>query len=82
MKQILISLIEFYQKNISAYTTAKCRYQPTCSNYMLIAIQRFGTIKGIMMGCARILRCNPFVKGGYDPVPTHFKLSRNNSTKN
>ncbi|WP_461240400.1 membrane protein insertion efficiency factor YidD [Paucilactobacillus sp. N302-9] len=74
--QILIKMIKWYQKNISAFRPATCRYQPTCSNYMIEAIERY-RLAGILMGLARILRCHPFVKGGLDPVPDHFSLKRN-----
>ena len=69
MKKIFLKLIRFYQKNISAYTSPKCKYFPTCSQYTYEAIERFGAFKGSFMGIWRILRCNPFSKGGYDPVP-------------
>lgn len=69
-------LIGWYQRNISAFHPATCRYQPTCSSYMKEAVDRFG-VPGILMGLARILRCHPFVKGGFDPVPEHFSLLRN-----
>ncbi|WP_429971123.1 membrane protein insertion efficiency factor YidD [Fructilactobacillus sp. Tb1] len=78
MKRLSVFLIKFYKNCISAYTPASCRYQPTCSSYMQIAIERFGFFLGVIMGTARILRCNPFVKGGYDPVPSHFSVRRNN----
>lgn len=79
MKKLAVFLIQLYQKYISAYTPARCRYQPTCSNYMQIAIERFGFFLGLIMGIARILRCNPFVKGGYDFVPHRFSVRRNHS---
>ena len=69
MKRPLIWLIRWYQTCISPRTLPKCKYYPTCSNYMLQAIERFGAFKGFLLGCYRILRCNPFSKGGYDPVP-------------
>lgn len=75
MKKILIGLVRFYQKYISPAFPPSCRYQPTCSNYMIEAIERHG-IKGVLMGIARILRCHPFVEGGEDPVPDHFTLKR------
>ena len=53
-----------------------CRYRPTCSNYMIGAIEKHG-LKGVLMGIARILRCHPFVTGGDDPVPDYFTLRRN-----
>ncbi|WP_413627427.1 membrane protein insertion efficiency factor YidD [Fructilactobacillus vespulae] len=81
MKNFLLGLINFYQKWISRYTPASCRYQPTCSNYMKIAVERFGFFSGVIMGIARIIRCNPFVKGGLDPVPFRFSIFRNKIRK-
>lgn len=69
MKKVLLKLIKFYQTAISSRITAKCKYYPTCSNYSLEAIERFGAVKGLALSVWRILRCNPFSKGGYDPVP-------------
>lgn len=69
MKRPLILLIRFYQKCISPLTPPSCKYYPTCSNYAIQAIERFGPIKGLFLAIYRILRCNPFSKGGYDPVP-------------
>ena len=62
-------LIKFYQNNISPNTPPKCKYYPTCSQYGYEAIERFGAFKGGFMTLWRILRCNPFSRGGYDPVP-------------
>lgn len=76
MKKMLIAPVRFYQKFISPFFPASCRYRPTCSAYMIEAIEKHG-LKGILMGIARILRCHPFVKGGQDPVPDHFTLRRN-----
>lgn len=73
----MIGMVHGYQRYISPLFPPSCRYYPTCSNYMIQAIQKHGVIKGILMGSARILRCHPFVKGGYDPVPDHFSLRRN-----
>ncbi|MDO4635233.1 MAG: membrane protein insertion efficiency factor YidD [Streptococcus sp.] len=75
MKYILISLVRFYQTTISPFFPATCRYRPTCSHYMIEAIEKHG-YKGVIMGIARILRCHPCVKGGYDPVPEVFSLKR------
>ncbi|MBQ4128636.1 MAG: membrane protein insertion efficiency factor YidD [Ruminococcus sp.] len=70
MKKIFISIIRYYQCYISPHLgKGKCKYFPTCSQYMLEAIQIHGAFKGLFMGLWRILRCNPFSKGGYDPVP-------------
>lgn len=77
MKKFFIGLIRGYQKFISPLFPPSCRYYPTCSNYSVQAIQKHGAIKGSLMGIARILRCHPFVKGGYDPVPEQFSIRRN-----
>ena len=77
MKKIFIGLIRGYQKFISPLFPPSCRYYPTCSNYSVQAIQKHGALKGSLMGIARILRCHPFVKGGYDPVPEQFSIRRN-----
>ena len=69
MKNILIALIRFYQKFLSPLKHTRCPYTPTCSQYGLEAIQKYGAFKGSLLACWRILRCNPFSKGGYDPVP-------------
>ena len=71
MKKILIFLIEKYQKHISFFFESKgikCKFYPTCSEYMKQAITKYGAFKGIFLGIKRILKCNPFSKGGYDPV--------------
>lgn len=64
-----IKLIQLYKKHISSKTAPCCRFEPTCSTYTMQAIERFGFVRGSLMGMWRILRCNPFCKGGYDPVP-------------
>ena len=69
MKRILLWLIQFYRRGISPQNPPCCRYVPTCSQYALTAIERYGAFKGGWMALWRILRCNPFSKGGYDPVP-------------
>ena len=70
MKRILIKMIQFYQRSISPYRPACCRFTPTCSAYALEAIRKYGAFKGGFMAFKRILRCNPFYKGKlYDPVP-------------
>ena len=69
MKKVLLALIRFYQKHISPCFPARCRFIPTCSQYALEAIEKYGALKGGWMALKRILRCHPFHKGGYDPVP-------------
>ncbi len=68
MGRILISLVRWYQKYVSPGLGNNCKYQPTCSQYMIDAITKYGAFRGTLMGLWRILRCNPFSKGGYDPV--------------
>ena len=71
MKKILIYVINWYQKHISIWLTSKqihCKYYPTCSEYTKQAIDKYGALKGSFLGIKRILRCNPFSKGGYDPL--------------
>ncbi|MDR1567813.1 MAG: membrane protein insertion efficiency factor YidD [Streptococcaceae bacterium] len=77
MAKILLQLVRWYQRYISSWTPSHCRYYPSCSNYMIVAIKKHGALKGTLMGLARILRCHPFVKGGVDYVPEHFSLKRN-----
>lgn len=70
MKKVMIGMIRFYQKNISALRYGSCCiYTPTCSQYGIEAIEKYGALKGGALTVWRILRCNPFAKGGYDPVP-------------
>lgn len=69
MRRFFIKLIRFYQKSISPLKKPCCRFTPTCSQYAIEAISEFGAFKGSFMALWRILRCNPFCKGGYDPVP-------------
>nr|WP_072745080.1 membrane protein insertion efficiency factor YidD [Sporanaerobacter acetigenes] len=70
MKKLAIMLIKIYQKTISRYLIPyrSCRFYPTCSDYTIEAIEKYGFFKGGFMGFKRILRCNPFNPGGYDPV--------------
>ena len=71
MKRFLIKMIEIYQKNISLWLESKnikCKFYPTCSDYTKQAIEKYGAIKGTFLGIYRTLRCNPFSKGGYDPL--------------
>lgn len=69
LSQLLILLIKIYQKILSPLCPGTCRYQPTCSQYMINAIRIHGICKGIFLGTKRILRCHPWGGSGYDPVP-------------
>lgn len=69
MKQILIFFVKIYKWIISPLFPNACRFYPTCSEYTIEALHKHGIIIGLWLGLKRILRCNPFNKGGYDPVP-------------
>lgn len=69
LKWLFLGLIKFYQKCISPLTPASCRYTPTCSQYALEAVRKYGALKGGWLALKRILRCNPWGGSGYDPVP-------------
>ena len=69
MKRLLLLLVQFYRSCISPLTPPSCRYYPTCSAYAMEAIKRYGARRGAWMALRRILRCHPFHRGGYDPVP-------------
>ncbi len=68
MKKILIWLINIYQRHISKFLGNRCKYYPTCSEYTKQAIEKYGSFKGSFYGIKRIIKCNPFSKGGYDPL--------------
>ncbi len=69
LQYVFIFLIRFYQTCISPLTPASCRFTPTCSQYALEAIKKYGPLKGFWLALKRILRCNPWGGSGYDPVP-------------
>ena len=69
MKKVILSLIRFYRRNISPLRPPCCRYIPTCSQYALEAVKKYGALKGSWLALRRLLRCHPFHEGGYDPVP-------------
>ena len=68
-KRIFTGLIKIYQRYISPYKGTKCPYFPSCSQYGIESIEKFGVFIGFFLTISRIIRCNPFSKGGYDPVP-------------
>ena len=69
MTRIVILLIRAYQVSLGRLFPRVCRFEPTCSNYAIQAINEHGVLKGGLMGIWRIIRCNPFLEGGWDPVP-------------
>ncbi len=68
MARLMASIIRFYSKYISPLFPRRCRYYPTCSSYALEAFEKKGFFKGLLLSIWRVLRCNPFSPGGYDPV--------------
>ena len=73
-RRIILLLIRFYQCAISPHFPPCCRYFPTCSAYAYEAIEKFGPLRGLYLAVRRVLRCNPFHPGGFDPVPEEFSL--------
>ncbi len=69
MKNVLIQLVRVYQYAVSPFMRGRCIYVPSCSQYMLEAIEGHGVWRGLMLGLRRVCRCHPFARGGYDPVP-------------
>jgi putative membrane protein insertion efficiency factor len=74
VKRIFLAPIRGYQRWISASRPRRCKYEPTCSAYAVESIERFGVLRGTLLGAWRLLRCNPFSHGGFDPVPERFTL--------
>jgi uncharacterized protein len=74
VKRAILALIRAYQRWITPAMPRRCRYEPTCSDYTVRAIRRFGALRGILLASWRLLRCNPFSHGGFDPVPERFTL--------
>ncbi|MGD0435308.1 MAG: membrane protein insertion efficiency factor YidD [Bryobacteraceae bacterium] len=68
MRKAVIATLRLYKRFISPLLPSACRFHPTCSEYMLEAVEKYGVGRGIRMGCGRLLRCHPFHQGGFDPV--------------
>ncbi len=68
-RRMLIFLVRLYQVMLSPYLGRQCRFLPTCSEYFIEAVHRYGALRGGLMGSRRICRCHPFSRGGFDPVP-------------
>ncbi len=77
LKAISVKLIELYRVLISPLFPPSCRFQPTCSQYAIEAIERFGVFRGSGLAIKRVLRCHPFHPGGYDPVPDWNQIKQN-----
>ena len=69
MKFVILWLLRAYKRYLSPLLPPSCRFEPTCSVYMIEAIEKKGVVQGLILGLRRLLRCHPFSAGGYDPVP-------------
>jgi putative membrane protein insertion efficiency factor len=74
VKRIVLAPIGAYQRWISPSRPRRCRYEPTCSAYSVESIRTFGVARGLLLAVWRLMRCNPFSHGGFDPVPAEFTL--------
>jgi putative membrane protein insertion efficiency factor len=68
MRKVVMAVLRAYKRCISPFLPSACRFHPTCSEYMLEAVDRYGVMRGVGMGAKRLLRCHPFCEGGFDPV--------------
>jgi len=68
MRRVIVACIRLYQVCVSPFLPRSCRFYPTCSEYAIQAVARYGVVRGLLLAAYRILRCNPFSPGGYDPV--------------
>lgn len=73
LKRLCLLAIRGYKRTLSRHIGRSCKYTPTCSMYTYDAIERYGALIGCVLGGWRILRCNPFSKGGFDPVPENYR---------
>jgi putative membrane protein insertion efficiency factor len=74
VKRLLLALVSLYRRFVSPALPRRCKYEPSCSVYAATAIRRFGPLRGALLAGWRLLRCNPFSHGGFDPVPQRFTL--------
>jgi putative membrane protein insertion efficiency factor len=74
VKRLLLGVVAAYRRMLSPLLPRRCKYEPSCSVYAATAIRRFGAARGSLLAAWRILRCNPFSHGGFDPVPDRFTL--------
>jgi len=74
VKRLLLALIAAYKRWLSPAMPRRCRYEPSCSTYATESLRRFGALRGTLLAGWRLLRCNPFSHGGFDPVPERFTL--------
>jgi uncharacterized protein len=74
VKRAFLAAIAAYQRFVSPALPRRCRYEPTCSAYAAQAVRRFGPARGLLLACWRLVRCNPFSHGGFDPLPERFTL--------
>jgi putative membrane protein insertion efficiency factor len=81
MRNLLCLMIALYQNYVSALVGARCRFAPTCSQYCKEALVEHGVARGLLLGFWRLLRCNPFSDGGYDPVKSNFCKDKNNKKR-
>ena len=72
MTELVIRMLRWYKRRISPGLPPSCRFVPTCSEYAMEALMRYGLLRGLALSAWRVLRCNPFGKSGYDPVPRRF----------
>lgn len=79
LSALLIEIVKFYKKAISPWLPVACRYEPTCSEYMIEAIQKYGVWRGVLLGIKRIGRCHPWGGSGIDPVPEKKKSEKNDT---
>jgi uncharacterized protein len=82
MKTAALAILRFYKRWISPSLLPSCRYVPTCSEYAMEAMDRYGVLRGSAIAIWRLLRCHPFVKGGYDPVVEHEISSASSLSRN